>query len=126
MNTGKINAFRVNGSVDVSLNFGALNAISSDPLGYSCLRADGTIYNFNTGCWEPLNPSTGVPTTNQYRALSSFSANGPLSNQRYARIPDAVFSFCGIWFAVYKLNSDGSIAAQVDDYSCFPEYMSIQ
>jgi hypothetical protein len=73
-----------------------------------------------------LNSSTGVPTSNQYRAMSTFSATGPLSNQRYARIPDDLFSFCGIWFALYQLNADGSIASLVDNYPCFPEYMSIQ
>ena len=121
MNTGRVNAFRVNGSV-IPPPFGAIAGISTSRLGYSCLRADGTIYNFRSGSWERVNPSTGIPTSDQYQALTSFSAAGPLSNQQYAQVPDALFTFCGIWFALYQLNADGSIASQVDNYPCFPDY----
>jgi hypothetical protein len=125
MNYGRVNAFRVNGSV-ASLSFGAISALSTSPLGYSCLRADGTIYNFGTGCWDQLNPSTGIPTTNQYQALASFSAQGPLSKQQFAQVPEALLATCGIWFAIFQLDATGSIVSQVDNYPCFPEYMSIQ
>ena len=94
-----------------------LSVLSATPVGYSVLRADGTIYNFGSGAWEALPPS-GVPTAQQVRALTSYAASGPLANQQYALVPSPVFSYSGIWLATFQLNSDGSIASQTDDYPC--------
>ena len=97
-----------------------LSVLSATPVGYSVLRADGTVYNFGSGAWEALPPS-GVPTAQQVRALTSYAAAGPLANQQYALVPSPVFSYSGIWLATFQLNSDGSIASQADDYPCIPE-----
>jgi hypothetical protein len=123
MNAGRMNGFKVNGAAELTLNFGALSVLSASPIGYSILRADGTIYNFATGCWEAL-PSTGSPTVNQVQALARFATAGPLSNQQYAAVPAPVFSYPGIWLATFQLNADGSIATQADDYPCIPEYIN--
>jgi hypothetical protein len=104
-------------------DFGALSVLGTTPAGYSVLRADGTIYNFVTASWESL-ASTGQPTANQVRALAKFATAGPLVNQQYASVPSAIYTYSGIWFAIYQLNADGSIASQVDDYPCFPEVLN--
>jgi hypothetical protein len=120
MNSGRINSFRVNGATEPTLTFGALSVLSDSPVGYSILRADGTIYNFNMSCWEFL-PATGSPTANQLRTLRRFATAGPLSKQQYAAVPVPVFNYSGIWLATFQLNPDGSILSQVDDYPCIPE-----
>jgi hypothetical protein len=123
MNKARMNSFRVNGTCELTLNFGAISVLSSDPLGYSILRADGTIYNFSTGAWESLSP-TGQPTGDQVRALSRFAKSGPLANQQYGAVPASVFSNSGVWFATFQLNANGSIVCQVDDYPCLPELIT--
>jgi len=125
MNTTRLNSFQINGTCELTLtlSFGAISVLSPTPIGYSILRADGTIYNFSSGTWEIL-PRTGQPTGNQVRALARFATSGPLANQQYAAVPASVFSYSGVWFATFQLNADGSIASQVDDYPCIPELIT--
>src|SRR6516164_3189367 len=101
MNNGNVNGFALNGACGITLNFGAISVLSTAPIGYSVLRADGSIYNFATAAWESL-PSTGQPTPNQVRALSRFATAGPLANQQFAAVPADVFTYSGIWFATFQ------------------------
>jgi hypothetical protein len=123
MNNARINSFRVNGPCDPTPEFGAICVLSTAPVGYSILRADGTIYDFARSCWETLPPS-GLPTGTQMQALSRFAASGPLANQQYAAVPASVFSCSGIWFATFQINNSGSIVCQLDDYPCIPQMVN--
>jgi hypothetical protein len=120
MNIGIINATVLGAKeTQIALNFGAISVLSPSPIGYAILRADGTIWNFSAAKWDTL-PSSGLVDGNHYQRLSSFATRGPLLQQQYAAIPAAVFTANGVWFATFALNSDGSIASQVDDYPMIP------
>jgi hypothetical protein len=90
-----------------------LSLLDNRPLGFGVCRNDGKVYNFTTQGWDSL-PANGVPTTDQFRALTRFATSGVLAKQQSVVLPDIVTATDGVWAAVYSLDGTGCIIEQVD------------
>jgi hypothetical protein len=90
-----------------------LSLLDTRTLGYGICRNDGKIYNFTSQGWDAL-PSNGVPTQNQYQALTRFSTTGPLNHQWSIALPDVVSATDGMWAPIFSLDSSGNIIEQID------------